>query len=243
MVSLFGMEKKALWFYVHVSLQLTGMAAFITAWIIAFAELPWEDEVSVPSAGALGKAHKGLGIATFVLAVVQVTIAIVECLSLERRPFDSASGMGSSVVIVAGALRPHPDSPKRQYWSTFHWNACDSCRCTASPPRLPKRQYWNTFHWNAGRLTMLVAWAALFTGIATNHHPKDQQSGMVTHAVILAAIIGCILVWDAVLTYKRSKKVPVSVSPDGSLSGGKLKEKLDSDLDMAAVPRIGDVSK
>eukprot|EP00798_Chlamydomonas_sp_ICE-L_P004387 gene4387-14513_t len=154
--------------------KLSGMAAFIAAWIIAFAELPWEDEVSVPSAGALGKAHKGLGIATFVLAVIQ-------------------------------------------------------------------RQYWNAFHWNFGRFTMLVAWAALFTGIGTNHHPKDQQSGLVAHAVALAAIIGCILIWDAVLTYRRAKKV--SVSPSVSQSGGKSKEKLDGDVEMAAAPKIGDVSQ
>jgi hypothetical protein len=88
-VTLFG-TKKALWFYLHVFLQLGGFGVFIAGWIIAFVNLPWQD----PPAGAVGAAHVGLGIAVFCLSVIQVIV-----------PKDSASDQLSAfLALTSGGL-------------------------------------------------------------------------------------------------------------------------------------------
>jgi hypothetical protein len=85
----------------------------------------------------------------------------------------------------------------------------------------------------------LTAWAAIFTGIYTNHHPRNQQSALNTHAGAIAGFLGCLVIWDIVLTYRRrfnvvdSTVVQAKSVDDEERQGKELK----------AIPSVSDSSR
>ena len=66
--------KLHLWFYLHMGLQLSGIALFIVGFAYAWTYLPGSGN-GEPTGGSIGKAHQVLGIVILGLACIQVILA------------------------------------------------------------------------------------------------------------------------------------------------------------------------
>jgi len=71
-------------------------------------------------------------------------------------------------------------------------------------PDAPQRKYWNMMHHYLGRLTIVVAWTAVYLGIYIFHEAPNYQASYTQWLVPVAVVMGTLVIVDIVLTLLRS---------------------------------------
>ena len=90
-------------------------------------------------------------------------------------------------------------------------------------PNASLRPTWNFMHHNLGRLTILCAWATIYTGIYIAHAAPIYKADLVSWLVPSAVVMGLMVVVDFVLTlFKAAAERRQGKGADANSAGKQL---------------------